>query len=149
MRMIFVNLPVKDLEASKRFFTSLGFPLNNQFADETCASVVIEENITVMLLTHEKFGQFVTGEIGDPAKATSSLFCLSASSREEVDGFLSKALAAGAKPWKPAMDYGSMYGISFQDPEGHVWEVMWMDPAMIDQGEIERTNAELRQLEPA
>jgi predicted lactoylglutathione lyase len=149
MRMIFVNLPVKDLEASKRFFTGLGFAINQQFTDETAAAIVVEENISVMLLTHAKFREFVTGEIADPAKATGALVCLSAGSREEVDGFLAKALANGGKPWKPAIDYGSMYGVSFQDPDGHVWEVMWMDPAVIDQGEIDRSLAELSEAEPA
>ena len=149
MRMIFVNLPVKDLEASKRFFTALGFPINHQFTDETAAAIVIEENISVMLLTHAKFGEFINGPIADSAAGVSKLVCLSASSREEVDGFLAKALANGGKAWRPTMDYGSMYGASFQDPDGHVFEVMWMDPAVIDQGEIDRSLAELKQTEPA
>ncbi|HEY8571834.1 VOC family protein [Phenylobacterium sp.] len=149
MRMIFVNLPVKDLEASKRFFTSLGFPINNQFTDETAASIVIEENIFAMLLTHEKFKGFIKGDIAEAGAGVSKLICLSANSREEVDGYLEKALAAGGKPWMPAQDYGFMYGVSFQDLDGHVWEVMWMDQAQVDQRELERNLQELKQAEPA
>ena len=144
MRMIFVNLPVKDLEASKRFFTSLGFPINNQFTDETAASIVIEENIFAMLLSEEKFKGFINGEIADASQGVSKLICLSADSREEVEGFLSKALAAGGKPWKEPQDYGFMYGISFQDLDGHVWEPMWMDVAA-----FEKMMAEGPQMEPA
>jgi predicted lactoylglutathione lyase len=131
MRMIFVNLPVKDLAASKAFFAALGFSFNDTFSDDSCAYVVVEENIGVMLQTHAKFRDFIVGEIGDPARGTQVLNCLSADSRAEVEEFLAKALAAGAKPWKPAIDYGTMYGVSFQDLDGHVWEVMWMDPAAV------------------
>lgn len=129
MRMIFVNLPVKDLERSKGFFSALGFTCNPDFTDETAACMVVEENIFVMLLTEARFGDFVTGPVADAFKATEVLTCLSAGSRQEVDETLAKALAAGATPWKPVMDYGSMYGCSFQDPDGHVWEVMWVDTA--------------------
>jgi len=131
MRMIFVNLPVKDLDASKRFFEVLGFKNNPQFTDHTAACMVVEQNICVMLLTHEKFKQFITGPISDAHQATEVLTCLSAQSRAEVDELLGKALAAGAKPWRPVMDFGAMYGASFQDLDGHVWELMWMDPAAI------------------
>ena len=126
MRMIFVNLPVKDLEASKGFFAALGFGFNDQFTDHTAACMVVEQNIYVMLLTEARFRDFINGEIGDATKATEVLTCLSAASRDEVDAILSKALAAGAKPWKPVMEYGPMYGCSFQDLDGHVWEVMHM-----------------------
>ena len=132
MRMIFVNLPVKDLEASKAFFAALGFTHNPQFSDETAACIVIDENVFVMVMTHAKFGDFITGEISDAHKATEVLTCLSANSREEVDDLLAKALAAGGKPWKPIMDMGPMYGASFQDPDGHVWELMYMDMAAME-----------------
>lgn len=132
MRMIFVNLPVKDLAASKAFFAALGFGFNDTFSDDNCAYVVVEENIGVMLQTQTRFRDFITGEIADATKATQVLNCISADSRAEVEAFLAKALAAGAKPWKPAIDYGTMYGISFQDLDGHVWEVMWMDPAAVE-----------------
>lgn len=134
MRMIFVNLPVKDLEASRRFYAGLGFVQNPQFSDDTAISMVIEDNIVAMLLTEEKFRSFITGDIADTSKGKEALICLSAESRVEVDGFLAKALANGGKPWMPAQDHGVMYGVSFQDPDGHVWEVMWMDPAIVQPG---------------
>jgi hypothetical protein len=129
MRKIFVNLPVKDLEASKRFYAGLGFSFNEQFSNEECASVVIEENIAVMLLAERRFRDFITGEISDTAKGKEALFCLSADSRTDVEAFLKRALDHGGRTWMPAQDHGFMYGVSFQDPDGHVWEVMWMDPA--------------------
>ncbi|KQO45642.1 MULTISPECIES: VOC family protein [unclassified Methylobacterium] len=131
MRMIFVNLPVKDLEASKTFFDALGFTFNPAFTDESAACMVVSDSIFVMLLTEARFRDFITGDICDASKATEVLTCLSCESRQEVDDTLAKALAAGAKPWKPNMDYGFMYGCSFQDPDGHVWELMHMDPAAI------------------
>ena len=131
MRMIFVNLPVTDLERAKAFYAALGFTNNPQFTDETAAAMVVEENIVVMLLTREKFAGFVAGQVGDPAQATSVLNALSSSSREEVDELFAKAIAAGGKPWLPAQDHGFMYGTSFTDPDGNVWETMWMDPAMV------------------
>ncbi|MCA1404495.1 VOC family protein [Ensifer sp. IC3342] len=129
MRMIFVNLPVKNLEAARIFFSALGFTFNEQFSDDTAACMVIDDNIFAMLLTEPKFRNFITGEISDTAKGTEVITALSATSRAECDDMLAKALGAGAKPWKPAIDYGSMYGISFQDLDGHVWEFMWMEMA--------------------
>jgi predicted lactoylglutathione lyase len=129
VRMIFVNLPVTDRDRSDAFYGALGFRRNDQFSDERCVSYAIEENIHVMLLVRERFADFVTGQVGDPAQATSVLNCLSAGSREEVDRLVATAIAAGGKPWLPAQDSGFMYGSSFADPDGHVWEVMWMDPA--------------------
>ncbi len=130
MRMIFVNLPVTDLDRAKTFYAGLGFVNNPQFTDETAAAMVVEENIVVMLLTRAKFAEFVAGEVGDPARATSVLNAISAGSREEVDELLAKALASGGKPWMPAQDHGFMYGTSFTDPDGNVWEAMWMDPSV-------------------
>lgn len=142
MRMIFVNLPVKSVTASRQFFGALGFTFNEQFCDEASACMVIEENIFAMLLEHAKFKEFINGEIGDATKATEVLTCLSAASRAEVDETLKKALAAGAKPWKPNIDMGPMYGCSFQDPDGHVWELMYMDEAaMAAQGEAAAATA--------
>lgn len=129
MRYIFVNLPVTDLDRAKAFYAGLGFTFNEQFSDERAASVVVEENIVVMLLTRDRFADFVPGTVGDPAQATSVLNGLSAASREEADDLLARALAHGGKPWQPAQDHGFMYGVSFRDPDGHVWEVVWMDPA--------------------
>jgi predicted lactoylglutathione lyase len=129
MRMIFVNLPVNDLGKSRAFFAALGFSFNPMFSNEDAACMIIDENIFAMLQTHAHFRRFITGEISDATKATEVLTCLSASSRQEVDETLAKALAAGARPWKPNIDMGSMYGCSFQDLDGHVWELMYMDPA--------------------
>lgn len=126
MRMIFVNLGVRDLPASRRFFSALGFGFNEDFSDDNAACMVVEENIFVMLLTEARFRDFINGEAADPQKTTEVLTCLSASSRAEVDDMLEKALAAGASPWKPVMEFGPMYGCSFQDLDGHVWEFMHM-----------------------
>ena len=131
MRMIFVNLPVTDRDRSQAFYEALGFRYNPQFSDDRSASFWIEENIAVMLLTRDRFADFVAGQVGDPAVATSVLNCLSAGSRAEVDDLVARAVAAGGKPWLPAQDHGLMYGSSFADPDGNVWEVMWMDPAAI------------------
>jgi predicted lactoylglutathione lyase len=131
VRNIFVNLPVKDLARSKAFFAALGFGFNAQFTNDEAACMVVEQNIYVMLLTEPRFRDFITRPIADPAKGVEVLTCLSAESRAAVEETLAKALAAGAKPWKPATDMGFMYGISFQDLDGHVWEVMWMDPAAV------------------
>ncbi len=127
MRMIFVNLPVKNLQASRTFFSALGFTFNEQFSDDAAACMVIDDNIFVMLLTEPRFRDFITGEISDASKVTEVITALSAASRAECDDMFARALAAGGKPWKPAIDYGSMYGISFQDLDSHVWEFMWMD----------------------
>ncbi len=131
MRRIFVNLPIADRDRAKAFYDALGFRFNEQFSDDRCASFVIEENIAVMLLTRDRFADFVTGEVGDPSQATSFLNCLSAGSRQEVDDLMAAAIAAGGKPWQPPQDHGFMYGSSFADPDGNVWEVMWMDPAAV------------------
>ena len=127
MRMIFVNLPVRDLPASKRFFAALGFSFNEQFTDDTAACMVVDANIFVMLLAHARFRDFINGEISDATTNTEVLTALSTDSRAEVDDMLARALAAGAKPWKPIMDMGFMYGCSFQDLDGHVWEIIHMD----------------------
>jgi predicted lactoylglutathione lyase len=131
MRMIFVNLPVADIAVSRAFFTALGFGINEQFSDENAVSVVIEENITAILMNPTRFADFVEGEIADAQKTTEVLLALSADSREEVDRLRSTALANGGSEWKPNQDHGFMYGASFADPDGHVWEVVWMDPAAV------------------
>jgi predicted lactoylglutathione lyase len=130
VRMIFVNLPVTDLDRAKAFYEALGFTNNPQFTDENAAAMVIEENIVVMLLTRRRFADFVPGRVGDPSEATAVLNAISAGSREEVDELLATALAAGGKPWMPAQDHGFMYGTSFTDPDGNVWETLWMDPSV-------------------
>jgi hypothetical protein len=126
MRMLFVNLPVRDLAASKDFFTELGFEFNAEFTDDHAACMIVEQNIYFMLLTENRFQDFVNGEIADATKTTEVINCLSADSRTEVDDMVAKALAAGGSPWKPLLEEGPMYGGSFQDLDGHVWEVMHM-----------------------
>jgi predicted lactoylglutathione lyase len=131
VRMIFVNLPVADLGRAKAFYAGLGFGFNEQFSDERTASVVISEQIVVMLLTRDRFADFVPGPVGDPASATTAINALSVESRGEADEMLARALASGGKPWQPAQDHGFMYGTSFTDPDGHVWETMWMDQSAV------------------
>ncbi|GAA2512662.1 VOC family protein [Pilimelia columellifera] len=126
MRMIFINLPVKNLKRSMDFFSALGFSNNPEFTDETAAAMVIEENIILMLLTEPKFRDFITTEIADAHRTTEVLNCISAGTREEVDAMIATAIAAGGKPWQPTSAEGPMYGGSFQDPDGHVWEVLHM-----------------------
>ena len=127
MRMIFVNLPVKNLTASKTFFAELGFNFNRGFSDETCACMVVDQNIYVMLLAEERFRDFINGGISDAANATEVINCLSADSRQQVDELVARAISAGGKPWKPTIEEGPMYGGSFQDLDGHVWELMHME----------------------
>ncbi|GAA3059312.1 VOC family protein [Streptomyces roseofulvus] len=130
-QMIFVNLPVKDLDVSKAFYEKLGYTINPQFSDETAACVVISDTIFVMLLTEEKFGTFTAPgkTIADASATTQVLLTLSAESREKTDELADRALEVGGGPAKEPMDMGFMYGRSFADPDGHHWEVFWMDPA--------------------
>ncbi len=124
---IFVNLPVKDLNSSKDFFTKIGFTINPQFTDETAACVVISEDIYAMILTHTKFKEFTKKEIADSTKTTEVLTCLSTDSKDKVNEMVNKAISAGATEANDAMDYGFMYARSFNDLDGHIWEIMWMD----------------------
>ncbi|WP_230530531.1 VOC family protein [Microvirga roseola] len=129
-KLIFVNLPVGDFEKSIAFYEALGAVKNEQFTDHTAACMVFSETIHAMLLTHDKFRQFTPKAIADATKTSEVLICLSADSREEVDGTIAKAGAAGGQiDPGPKQDYGFMYGRSFEDPDGHIWEVMWMDMA--------------------
>jgi predicted lactoylglutathione lyase len=131
---IFVNLPVKDLKRSMGFFEKLGFRHNPQFTDETAACIVISEDIYAMLLTHAKFKDFTKKEIVDATKATEVLTCLSRDSRAQVDELVDAALKAGGTKSGEPMDFGFMYGRSFNDPDGHIWEIVWMDPAHVQKG---------------
>jgi predicted lactoylglutathione lyase len=127
-KKIFVNLPVKDLKRSVDFFSSLGFSFNKQFTDETATCMVISEDIFAMLLTEPKFKGFAPNAICDTSKNNEVLICLSAENRAEVDAVVKKAVAAGGKTYNKPVDYGFMYGHCFQDLDGHVWELVWMDP---------------------
>jgi predicted lactoylglutathione lyase len=131
---IFVNLPVKDLKASIEFFTKLGYMFNPQFTDETATCMIISEDIYAMLLTHEKFKVFTPKEICDATKSSEVLICLSCESREQVDELVSKAVAAGGTTYNKPQDHGFMYGHGYQDLDGHIWELMWMDPSAVNQG---------------
>ncbi len=124
---IFVNLPVQDLKNSMRFYEALGYKHNPQFTDETAACIVISDTIYVMLLTHAKFKDFTPKQIADATKTCEVLLCLSCDSREAVDCLVSKALASGGSKSQEPKDYGFMYQHGFQDPDGHTWEVIWMN----------------------
>ncbi|MET3897660.1 putative lactoylglutathione lyase [Devosia sp. UYZn731] len=128
---IFVNLPVRHLEASKTFFGALGFAFNAQFTDETAAAMVIDENIFAMLLTHEKFAQFTPKTIADAHTSSEVLIALSRDSKEAVIALFDKAIAAGATQARPGDDYGFMMSRAFSDLDGHIWEIMWMDPSFV------------------
>ena len=134
-QMIFINLPVRDLGKSRRFLEALGAVNEPKFTDETAACMTISESIHVMLLTHEKFSQFTPRPIADANAGSEVLLCLSSSSRESVNSTVEQAVAAGgtADP-SPKQDYGVMYGRSVADPDGHIWEVMWMDAAAAERG---------------
>jgi predicted lactoylglutathione lyase len=132
-KKIFVNLPVNDLKLSMAFFSKLGFTFNQQFTDATAACMVISEDIYAMLLTQNKFKAFTPKQICDATKATEVLVCLSAASREEVDQLVRKAVDAGGTTYKEPQDYGFMYGHGFQDLDGHIWELAYMDPSAIKQ----------------
>jgi uncharacterized protein len=141
-KMIFVNLPVTDLQRSTAFYEALGAEKNPKFSDDTASCIVFSETIYAMLLTHEKFAQFTSKRIADARETAQVLICLSAESREAVDAQVEKAGAAGGglDP-TPKQDYGFMYGRSFEDPDGHIWEVMWMDAAAAEQGASSFENA--------
>jgi predicted lactoylglutathione lyase len=127
-RQIFVNLPIADMARSKAFFGALGFSFNPQFTNDQGACMVIDENIFAMLLVKPFFRTFIDTEIADARETTEVLVCLSCKSREEVDELVRKAVAAGGKPHRQPQDHGFMYGHGFHDPDGHVWELVYMDP---------------------
>ncbi|MFF3330031.1 VOC family protein [Streptomyces sp. NPDC002888] len=131
-QMIFVNLPVNDLDASKKFFTDLGYTINPQFSDENAASVVISDTIVAMLLTKSFYATFTKKEIADATKTSEVLICLSAESRAKVDELVDKALSVGGTPTGETQDHGFMYGRAFDDPDGHTWEVVWMNPEAVE-----------------
>ena|SRR6187551_2933800 len=134
-RMIFVNLPVTDLTRSRTFLEALGAVNEPRFTDETAACMTLSDTIHVMLLTHDKFRQLTPRPVADANQGSQVLLCLSADSRESVDTAVERAVANGgtADP-APKQDYGVMYGRSVSDPDGHIWEIMWMDPAAAARG---------------
>ena len=134
-RMIFINLPVTDLDRSIAFYEAIGAVKNPMFSDDTAACMVISDVIHVMLLTHPKWATFTDRAIPDANKSAQVLLCVSEESRDAVDAAVKAATGAGglADP-TPTQDFGVMYGRSYADPDGHIWEVMWMDPAAAAQG---------------
>jgi len=130
-QMIFVNLATNDVDASKKFFTELGYTINPQFSTDDCACVVISDTIVAMLLSKQRYADFTKKEIADSTRTSEVLLCLSAESREKVDELVGKAIAAGGTGNDDVQDHGHMYGRSFDDLDGHSWEVVWMDPAAV------------------
>lgn len=135
-RLMFTNLPITDLAASKAFFSALGFTFNEKFENETTTCMVVNEQSFVMLIEHEQFAGHSSRPIAD-AGTNAVLLCVSADDRAGVDAFAEAALAAGATPAGDPEDHGFMYGRSFADLDGHCWEVMWMDAAAVEQGPAE------------
>ena len=129
-KMIFVNLPVRNLAASTALYVAMGGVMNSQFSGEQSSSVMFSDAIGVMLLTYDHYRQFTQRPIGDARRESQALFALSVDSRDAVDATLTRAVAAGgrADP-NPVQDHGFMFGRSVEDPDGNVWEIMWMDAA--------------------
>jgi uncharacterized protein len=126
-RKIFVNLPVKELDKSIEFFTQLGYSFNQDFTDETATCMVISDDIFIMLLTEAKFQEFTPNPICDATQRTEVIVCLSIDSREAVDAMVASAIAAGATTYSEPKDHGFMYVHSFQDLDGHIWELLFME----------------------
>jgi predicted lactoylglutathione lyase len=134
-QMIFINLPVADLDASKAFYTAIGFTNERNFTDETASAMVLGNTVVAMLLTHSKWRTFTTKAIPDAKKFAQVMIALGRDSRDAVDALVDKASRAGGHAdCNPVQDYGFMYGRSFEDLDGHIWESFWMDPAPSQQG---------------
>lgn len=132
--MTFINFPVKDLKQTMDFFAQLGFTFNPQFTDDNAACMIINDNTFAMLLVESHFKNFTDKEIIDATKSVEVLIALQADSKEEVDEVVNKAIAAGGSPASDPKDYGFMYQWSFQDLNGHVWELNYMDPSFVQEG---------------
>ena len=134
-KMLFVNLPVTDLGRSTSFYEAIGGTKNPKFSDDTASCIVFSETIYVMLLTHEKYRNFESRPIADAHKTSQMLLAVSEDSRDAVDNLVNKVEAAGGKEDpNSAQDHGFMFSRSFADPDGHTWEVFWMDPAAVAEG---------------
>jgi predicted lactoylglutathione lyase len=129
-KMIFINLPVRDLQAATNFYLAIGGTLNPQFSNDQASSTMFSDSIGVMLLTHQHYGQFTTRQIGDARRDSQMLIALTAGSKDEVNATIEKGVAAGgrADP-NPAQDLGFMFNRHIEDPDGNVWEFLWMNPA--------------------
>jgi predicted lactoylglutathione lyase len=126
-KLMFVNLPVADLDRSIAFYEAIGATRNPMFSDDTGACMVVSDVIHVMILTHDKFAQFTSKRIADAHATSEVMLCTSEDSREGVDAITDKAIAAGGREPREPQDYGFMYSRAFEDPDGHIWEPMWMD----------------------
>ena len=131
---IFVNLPVKDLQRSVAFFTALGYDFDLNFTNENATCMIVDENIFVMLLVEPFFQTFIKKEICDARKSTEVLVCLSCESRAKVDELVAKAIAAGGTIPRETQDLGFMYNCAFEDLDGHIWELVYMEPTVVGQG---------------
>ncbi|EOM76748.1 hypothetical protein Rrhod_1867 [Rhodococcus rhodnii LMG 5362] len=130
--MLFLNLPVTDVAKTRAFFGGIGFTFNEQFSDDETASMVLSDQAIVMFLSHAKFQGFLASGFEAATGQIEVLAAVSAESRDEVDRVCDAALASGGTSWREPEDHGYMYGRSFRDPDGHVWEVVWMDPSAIE-----------------
>ena len=141
-RMMFLNLPVTDLDRSKAFYAAVGAVNDPRFTDNTAACMSFSDEIHVMLLTHDKWRQFTDRQIVDAHRAAQTFMCVTADSRESVDAIVAAAVAAGGKPDPtPVDDYGWMYGRGFEDPDGHLWGINWMDMAAFEAARSEEQAA--------
>lgn len=135
-KMVFINLPVRDLKRTIAFFNALGFKFDERFTNDDAAGLIINEGHSyAMLLTHKHFKSFIKNDIADPSKVTQVLIALKYDSREAVDEIVRKAVEAGGKDAREPQDVGFMYGRAFADPDGHVWEPFWMDPNAVPAGQ--------------
>jgi len=132
-KAIYINLTVNDLKRSTNFFKSLGFSFNPQFTNEQAAALVISDSIYAMLHTSESIKRFTKKEIANAKITTEVLLALQVENREQVDEMMNKVFSAGEKEQREAEDHGFMYARSFEDPDGHIWEVFWMDPSQMPQ----------------
>ncbi|WP_158828004.1 VOC family protein [Mucilaginibacter lacusdianchii] len=130
---VFINLPVKDLNATNEFFTKLGYQFNSQFSNDKATCMVVSEHIYIMLLVEDFFKGFTNSAICDTSKSNEVIVCLSADSREAVDEIVKKAVDAGATTPSAPQDHGFMYGYGFTDLDGHLWEFSYMDPTYVHQ----------------
>jgi predicted lactoylglutathione lyase len=126
-RKTFVNLAIKDVQRSRDFFAALGFTFNEQFSDEKAFCMIVSEEAFVMMLSEPFFKGFTPNEVADATKVTEVLVCVSADSRAEVDQMITTAIAKGGREPREAQDHGFMYNRAFQDLDGHIWEIVWMD----------------------
>jgi len=125
-RSIYVNLPVADLDRAIQFFTAVGFIFNPEFTSEDATCMIVDERIYVMLLTRERFASFTPKPVCDAGKVTEVLVCLQLDRREDVDTMVQRAVGAGGRTYSEPQDHGFMYGHGFEDPDGHIWELVHM-----------------------